>query len=194
MFGAQTVFIILFLFCFFGAQSGLIHKRSGISYNNNEEIEKNDQRDLVFEQRSFISNFKRNKVVEKLVNLYKLFNGNTTNPNWNSIASAFVTTFGSNGFSAINLFMNVVGNSFHIYDAVGQKIQRIEERIRSRMAEEDRYFEHLERQKFHSELTTSMNRTFEQLVSMNRAVLCLVYSQSNDAQLRALRNQFCPLI
>lgn len=189
MFGARTVVIILLLFCFVVVQSGLINRRSSSSYYNEET-----NKDSVFEQRSFISNFKRNKVVQKLVNLYKLFNGNTTNPNLNSIVSAFVTTFGSPGFSAVNLFMNTLGNSFHIYDAVGQTVQRTEERIRSRMGEEDRYFEHLERQKFQNELTTSMNRTFQELASMNRAVLCLLHSQSNDVKLRALKNQFCPPI
>ncbi len=142
---------VLLCCCAVGIQSGIISKRK-------EEV----------------ATISIEKVVQKLVNLYRLFNGNTKNTNLNSIVSTFVTTFDSDGFDAISRLVDIQEVSSYIFDVVGQTIKRTEKRIRARMEEEHKFFEHIEREKFHRQLMTLLNRTIEELESINRVIFYLL--------------------
>lgn len=68
---------------------------------------------------------------------FTVVNANTSSDAVNNFFTAFINLFNSNGWIAIDTFVNTLGNSLSSYDAIGGGIARLETRkIRKKEAEE----------------------------------------------------------
>ena len=74
----------------------------------------------------------------RLINLsqltYNILNSNTSIESLNNLTTSFDETVNSPGWTALDTFINTVGNSFATYDAVGNGIQRYIDRSRRKKA------------------------------------------------------------
>jgi len=151
-------------------------------------------RALQREKRFFIY---KDKAINLFNNIYGLLNSNSTNLDLNQVVFAFNTLFNSAGILSIVNSLTII-RILQIYDFPPRAVSRIETRIRNKKDREDKYIQKLINEGFRRNLTSSIDHGVNQLVTMDRAVLCILYSKpiENDQaitkqQIREISRQFC---
>lgn len=191
------VWILLLLSCSFLAigSGGPIKNTYGDVVSPKQGSSNHGDRTLQREKRFFIN---KDKAINLFNNIYGLLNSNSTNLDLNQVVFAFNTLFNSAGILSIVNSLTIIARILQIYDFPPRAVSRIETRIRNRKDREDKYIQKAINEEFRRNLTSSIDHGVDQLVTMNRAVLCILYSKpiENDQavtkqQIRELRRQFC---
>lgn len=115
--------------------------------------------------------------------IYRILNSNTTIDWLNNVTASFETTVNSQGWTALDTFVNTLGNSFSVYDAIGGGIERMLDRIRRRKEDKKKEEEDDDdnKEELHEELKSTMEMMSTKLKSIDELMGCfLAVNEVND--------------
>lgn len=108
-----------------------------------------------------------------LAPIYNILNSNTSIESLNNLVASFDTTVSSPGFTALDTFVNTIGNGFAMYDAIGNGIRRVL-RFSQRLNEKKEAQQNEEEDIVH-ELKSSRDEMAIKLTSIESKFKCRLY-------------------
>lgn len=133
-----------------------------------------------------------NSKVDVLINLnsliYRILNSETTIEWLNNVTASFQTTVNSRGWIALDTFINVLGNSFSIYDAIGGGVKRISDRANAKEEKKKNEEDKDVQKELNDELKSMAEMMNSKLTSINRLLGCFLTISEKDNEYNSVND------